>query len=86
MKALVIDPKTSGISGDMLLASLIDLTASPEILEPLAGALQGLPNCTAFNYQAKKVRSGVISAQRLHIELQEKKLCSMDELDAIAGN
>ena len=86
MKALVIDPKTSGISGDMLIASLIDLTASPEILEPLAGALQDLPNCIAFNYQVKKVRSGVFSAQRLHIELQEKKLHSIDELDTIAGN
>ncbi len=86
MKALVIDPKTAGISGDMLLASLLDLTASPQILEPLAGAMQDLPNCAAFSYQAKGVISGVISAQRLHIELQEKKLCSMDELAAIAGN
>lgn len=70
----------------MLLASLLDLTASPEILEPLAEALRDHPNCTAFTYQAKEVCSGVISAQRLHIELQEKKLCSTDELAAIAGN
>jgi uncharacterized protein (DUF111 family) len=29
MKVLVIDPKIAGISGDMLIAALVDLTGSP---------------------------------------------------------
>lgn len=70
----------------MLLASLINLTASPKILEPLAEALQELPNCVAFSYRAEEVCSGGVSAQRLHIELQEKKLCSRDELASVAFN
>lgn len=84
MKTLLVDPKTAGISGDKLLASLINLTGSPEILEPLAGALRELPNCMAFSYRVDLVNCGGISAQRLHIELQEKRFSSRDELESVA--
>jgi len=86
MKILVIDPKAAGISGDMLLASLIDLTASPNILEPLVEALRELPSCIYFSYHAKEVCSGGVSAQRLNIELKEKRLSGRDELASVALN
>ena len=39
MKVLVIDPKIAGISGDMLLAALVDLTGSGDLLVPLVDAI-----------------------------------------------
>ena len=49
MKVLVIDPKIAGISGDMLLAALVDLTGSGELLDPLSPMLSArLPSANIF--------------------------------------
>jgi len=71
MKVLVIDPKCAGIAGDMLLASLIDLTGEREALDPLADAVRSLDLCREFRYEAERVDAGGIAATRLAIEIEE---------------
>ncbi|WP_292364867.1 MULTISPECIES: nickel pincer cofactor biosynthesis protein LarC [unclassified Methanoculleus] len=70
MKVLVIDPACAGIAGDMLLASLIDLTGEPRALDPLADAIRHLDLCREFRYEAKTVDAGGIAATRLTIEIE----------------
>ena len=72
MKVLVIDPKIAGISGDMLIAALIDLTGSSDPLEPVADAICGLSCCDNFSFQVNDVDAGGISAKKLTIEVREK--------------
>lgn len=48
MKALLIDPRTGGIAGDMLCAALCDLTGSVEPLHTVADAIKRLSRCSAF--------------------------------------
>ena len=62
MKVLVIDPKIAGISGDMLISALVDLTGSAEPLEPVADAICGLSCCDNFSFQVNDVDAGGISA------------------------
>jgi hypothetical protein len=72
MKVLVIDPKIAGISGDMLISALVDLTGSAEPLEPVADAICGLSCCDNFSFQVNDVDAGGISAKKLSIEVKEK--------------
>jgi pyridinium-3,5-bisthiocarboxylic acid mononucleotide nickel chelatase len=72
MKVLVIDPKIAGISGDMLLAALVDLTGSGRLLLPLADAISELPCCEHFSYELQDVQAGGISAKRLLIDIRER--------------
>ena len=74
MKVLVIDPRVSGISGDMLLSALVDLTGSVDALEPVAGAIRGLPRCRALEYRFEKVDSHGIAGTRLGIEVEEERM------------
>jgi len=69
MKILVIDPKIAGISGDMFLSSIIDLTESEDLLMPLEDAINNLENCKKFKFYVKDVDVG-IRAKRLEIELK----------------
>jgi pyridinium-3,5-bisthiocarboxylic acid mononucleotide nickel chelatase len=71
MKVLVIDPKIAGISGDMLVAALVDLTGSADPLEPVADAICGLSFCDTFSFKVHNENAGGISAQKLTIEIQE---------------
>jgi pyridinium-3,5-bisthiocarboxylic acid mononucleotide nickel chelatase len=72
MKVLVIDPKIAGISGDMLIAALVDLTGSSDPLEPVADAICGLSYCENFSFQFHEGNAGGISAKKLTIEVREK--------------
>ncbi|MDN7024887.1 nickel pincer cofactor biosynthesis protein LarC [Methanoculleus sp. FWC-SCC1] len=80
MKALVIDPKIAGIAGDMLLSSLIDLTDSADLLDPLAGAIAGLGHCRDFSFIAEEVDAGGITAVRLDIRIEEERSGNGDDL------
>ncbi|RLI79473.1 nickel pincer cofactor biosynthesis protein LarC [Archaeoglobales archaeon] len=73
MKILVIDPKIAGISGDMLLASLIDLTGSFDVVEQLEDEINKLENCKRFKVEVKDEDVG-ISAKKLEIEIDESRL------------
>lgn len=72
MKVLVIDPKIAGISGDMLIAALVDLTGSSHILKPVADAICALSCCDHFSFQVNDVDAGGISAKKITTEVKEK--------------
>jgi uncharacterized protein (TIGR00299 family) protein len=72
MKVLVIDPKIAGISGDMLIAALVDLTGSSDPLLPVAEAISGLSCCDTFSFQVHDTDAGGISAKKLTIQASEK--------------
>jgi pyridinium-3,5-bisthiocarboxylic acid mononucleotide nickel chelatase len=72
MKVLVIDPKIAGISGDMLVAALVDLTGSSDPLVPVAEAISGLSCCDTFSFQLHDTNAGGISAKKLTIQASEK--------------
>ena len=72
MKVLVIDPKIAGISGDMLIAALVDLTGSTDPLESVADAICGISCCDHFSFQVNDVDAAGISAKKLTIEVKEK--------------
>ena len=80
MKVLIIDPKTAGISGDMLLAALVDLTGSASQLDPLAGAIRDLPCCEHFSFEASDVDAGGITAKKLTIDIREKNHRSHEDM------
>ena len=65
MKVLVIDPRTSGIAGDMLLAALVDLLGSDEALAPVAEAVRGLDACRGLSYAFRRVETGGAAAMQL---------------------
>ena len=72
MKVLVVDPKIAGISGDMLIAALVDLTGSSDPLLTVAEAISGLSCCDTFSFQIHNTDTGGISAKKLTIEAIEK--------------
>lgn len=76
MRAILLDPRTGGISGDMLCAALADLTGSIEPLEALAGAIASLPRCSAFRITLEQVERPVRAAF-LNITLEEEP-CGSD--------
>jgi uncharacterized protein (TIGR00299 family) protein len=82
MKVLVIDPKIAGIAGDMLLASLIDLTGRQEALDPLAEAIRKLPGCSRFECTITRVDSGGIAATRVSLDIGEKRAKTDGDLRA----
>ncbi|WP_292522128.1 LarC family nickel insertion protein [Methanoculleus sp.] len=69
MKVLVIDPRSAGVTGETLLASLIDLTGEGKALDRVADAIRGLELCRRFGYGAESVDAGGITATRLTIEV-----------------
>jgi pyridinium-3,5-bisthiocarboxylic acid mononucleotide nickel chelatase len=85
MKALVIDPRVSGISGDMLLSALVDLTGAPDSLEPVAGAIRSLPGCHRLSYEFRKVSSRGFAATCLGLEIDEDRMQPKELHDAAEG-
>ena len=80
MKILVIDPRVSGISGDLLLSALVGLTGTPGALEPVAEAIRDLPCCHRFEYRFGKTGSPGIPASRLKVEIGEDRMQGAAEL------
>ena len=84
MKVLVIDPRTSGIAGDMLLSALVDLVGSDEALAPVADAVRGLDACRSLSYAFRKVETGGIEAMQLDLRLDEDALPDGDAVRTAA--
>lgn len=79
MKILVVDPGCSGVTGDTLLASLIDLLGEPRALYPLAGAIRDLGICREFRYEAERVDAGGVTATRLSVTIREEGTLGGDD-------
>lgn len=79
MKIIVIDPRIAGISGDMLLAALIDLYDNEEKIKNIANIIQEtLPYCERLKIKIyNQIKSG-IRAKRIELEIKEK----IDGIDA----
>jgi len=80
MRVLLLDPKISGISGDMLLSALLDLTGDKEIVYQVSQAIEELDNCERFKVDIREERINGIRAKRLHIEIVEKRLKDPEDL------
>jgi len=73
VKALLIDPSTSGVSGDMLLSALVDMGVSPEPLFKLAEALpRRLKGVRRAKLEFKRVSRAGISATSTLIRVEEE--------------
>ncbi len=79
MRAIVIDPKLSGIAGDIFLSALLDLTGEYEVLYRVVDAISGLENCRRINVEVEEVDAG-IRARRLKIDLEERRLRNPKDL------
>jgi pyridinium-3,5-bisthiocarboxylic acid mononucleotide nickel chelatase len=86
MKVLVIDPKIAGISGDMLLAALVDLSGAGGLLVPLIDALNDLSCCEHFSCLVKDVDAGGISAKKLIIDIKERNYRNHDDMRCTADD
>ena len=79
MKILVLDPKLAGISGDMLLSALIDLTNSTNVVLDLEEAINRLENCRKFKVEVVERDVGIL-AKGLEIEIKERRLSNPADL------
>ncbi len=79
MKILVLDPKIAGISGDMLLSALIDLTDSIDAVLDVENAINRLENCHSFRVEVVERDMGVL-AKGLEIDIKERRLPSPVDL------
>ncbi len=70
-KVLVLDPTLAGVSGDMLVASLIDLGGSVKILDNVVDVIRKLPHVRRFDVVVEDYLTGSIRAKRLKIYLDE---------------
>jgi len=74
MKLLYIETVNSGISGDMLLASLLGLTSNPEeILRELEELKDVLPGVSKLNLELIKIKRSGLLLNQLKINLKESK-------------
>jgi uncharacterized protein (TIGR00299 family) protein len=74
MKILYIDPSNSGISGDMLLASLLGLLEDPEvIIEELIEIQKYIKGVSKLKIELKKTFRHEIKVNYLKIDISEKK-------------
>lgn len=71
MNILVIDPKIAGITGDMFLAALADLTGSTDLLQQLADLLDGSVRSGKFSFELREVDAGGIMAKKLAISREK---------------
>ncbi len=79
MKSLLIDPRIAGVSGDMLLSALLDLTGDQECLPLLNKAVCELTHCTA-SINAVHTTSMGIGAVRIEIGLEGERFASAEDL------
>jgi uncharacterized protein (TIGR00299 family) protein len=84
MKTLIIDPKISGISGDMFISALIDLTDDIDLLGELTSTINNLKNCKKFEVNIKEEKINGIVVKKLYMNIIEDRFHRPEDLkDAI---
>jgi uncharacterized protein (TIGR00299 family) protein len=74
VKVLYIDTSASGISGDMFLAALLELTAKrDQILEELSHIKDYLPDVSYFEVSLESTTRNGLKVNRLNVEIKERK-------------
>jgi len=69
---VVIDPQIAGISGDMLLCSLVDLGASKnKIIDGIKKSEKFLPNSTIEKIDFQKIQKHGVDSMQLILEINE---------------
>ena len=72
MRALLIDASVSGVSGDMLIAALLDMGADVNRLHELASALpSALDGVRGFKVSLERVERAGVRAVRLDLRIDE---------------
>ena len=69
-KALIIDPRIAGCSGDMFLSSIIDLTESKEMLDELVSSIN-TTLATKMSVKVEKLLKKGINSTHLVIDIEE---------------
>ncbi len=69
-KALIIDPRIAGCSGDMFLSSILDLTESKENLDELVSSINTTLS-TKMNVKVEKILKKGINSTHLVIDIEE---------------
>ena len=80
MKTLIIDPKISGISGDMFISALIDLTDDMDVLCELTTTINNLKNCKKFEVNIKEEKINGIVAKKLYMDIVEDRFHHPEDL------
>ena len=77
IKTLIIDPKISGISGDMIISALVDLTEND--LNKLINSINELDKCKDFKVDINNKLVNGINAKKIDIIINEEKSLSNPE-------
>jgi len=73
MRVLIIDPRIAGISGDMLLAALIDLYDNQEKIKKLTNIIEEkLPYCKKINVEIIEQTKKSIKAKKIVTKIEEE--------------
>ena len=70
---VVVDPQTAGISGDMILCSLVDLGASKnKIIDGIGKSKNFLSNSTVTKFDFQKIQKRGVDSTQLILEIDEE--------------
>ncbi len=86
MNILVIDPKIAGITGDMFLAALADLTGSTDLLQQLADLLDGSVRSGKFSFELREVDAGGIMAKKIAVSGEKQNNRISGDLKSTAAD
>ena len=72
MRALIIDPRIAGISGDMMLSALLDIAGGEEEIYQLADTIENtLSYCSLFKVEVVDTVKGGIRAKMVRMNIKE---------------
>lgn len=77
-KVLVVDPTLAGVSGDMLVAALLDLNGKKSLLDELSRSLSRLPQVREFNVVVEERNVSGFKAKYVRLSVSEVR-------DAVIG-
>ncbi len=70
-KVLVVDPTLAGVSGDMLVAALLDLNSKKSLLDELSRSLSRLPQVKEFNVVVEERNVSGFKAKYVRLSVSE---------------